>query len=432
MRAAALREARGAANALTWHFHRYRTIAMPKNKRPLPRTSNNPREPDTASQAQILTDLALAIAEREEEPGFGTVDEREEELLVAVRKLLRKKRDEALYEAIETARFTDPEACRLLRGRIEEEAATLRLRREADGAGADYEIDAFLIPLFVRSPGGLVADETFQDEAAFEELSRSLHAGGLEGSSGKVVLIQHAYDLAEVDHVAFSTLQEMLREAAASMLEKKLQPAPTIEASIRGWSGERFAPDESALELRFLLGFSLKRADDPFYAIPEGEEAADAWYAAREERYRAWTFQVAPLVRRCLARDPERLHVDFLYQDLFYGAKELGVAELSTLSTLSEVARTLAAKELEADQVHAVVAPIDAGEHIVLRINLYALDGGRPWGSVETAVDLAADLSVEVDNLCDALLAIGLEGVSVASGFSEDGHAEGAEPWEPR
>jgi hypothetical protein len=401
---------------------------MPKNKRPLPRTSNNPREPDTASQAQELTDLALAIAEREDEPGFGTDDEREQELLGAVRKLLRKKRDEALYEAIETARFTDPEACRLLRGRIEEEAATLRVRRDE----AEYEIDAFLIPLFVRSPGGLVAEETFQDPEAFEALSASFHAGGLEGSSGTVVLIQHAYDLAEVDHIAFSTLQEMLREAANSLLEKKLQPAPAIEASIRGWTGERFAPDDAAVELRFLLGFSLKRTDDPFYAIPSDEAGADAWYAAREERYRAWTFQVAPLLRRCLATDPDRVHVDFLYQDLFYGAKEQGVSELSTLSTLSEVARTLSAKELEAGQVHAAVAPIDAGEHIVLRINLYALDGGRPWGSVETAVDLAADLSVEVVNLCDALLALGLEGVSIASGFSEDGHAEGAEPYEAR
>lgn len=401
---------------------------MPKNKRPLPRTSNNPREPDTASQAQELADLALAIAEREDEPGFGTDDEREEELLAAVRKLLRKKRDEALYEAIETARFTDPEACRLLRGRIEEEAATLRVRRDE----AEYEIDAFLIPLFVRSPGGLVAEETFQDPEAFEALSASFHAGGLEGGSGKVVLIQHAYDLAEVDHIAFSTLQEMLREAANSLLEKKLQPAPAIEASIRGWTGERFAPDDSAVELRFLLGFSLKRADDLFYAIPSDEAGSDAWYAAREERYRAWTFQVAPLLRRCLASDPERVHVDFLYQDLFYGAKEQGVSELSTLSTLSEVARTLSAKELEADQVHAAVAPIDAGEHIVLRINLYALDGGRPWGSVETAIDLAADLAVEVDNLCDALLALGLESVSIAGGFSEDGHAEGAEPYEAR
>lgn len=401
---------------------------MPKNKRPLPRTSNNPREPDNAHMAQELADLALAIAEREEAPGFGSADEREEELLAAVRKQLRKKRDEALYEAIEVARYTDPEACRLLRGRIEEEAANLRLRRED---GSEYEIDAFLIPLFVRSQGGLQAGESFQDADAFELLANSFHPAGLESAGGKLVLVQHAYDLAEIDHVSYSTLQEMLREAAASLLEKKLQPAPTIEASIRGWTGERFAPDESALELRFLLGFSLKRLDDPFYAVPADEAGADAWYLAREERYRAWTLGAAPLVRRLLAADPDAVHVDFLYQDLFYGAKEQGVSELTTLGILSEVARTLSAKDLAPDRVHAAVAPLDGGEHITLRINLYALDGGRPWGSVETPVDLAADLGAEIDNLCDALLSLGLEGVSVAEGFSEDGHPEGAEPYQP-
>ena len=405
---------------------------MPKNKRPLPRTSNNPREPDNASVAQELADLALAIAEREEAPGFGTADEREEELLAAVRKLLRKKRDEALYEAIETARYTDPEACRLLRGRIEEEAANLRLRREdGNGKGVEYEIDAFLIPLFVRTQGGLQAADTFQDEEAFEALANSFHPAGLESAGGKLVLVQHAYDLAEIDHVSYSSLQEMLREAAGTLLEKKLQPAPTIEASIRGWTGERFAPDESALELRFLLGFSLKRTDDPFYAVPRDEAGADAWYAAREERFRAWTAQAAPLVRRLLGREPDGIHVDFLYQDLFYGAKEQGVSELTTLGILSEIARTLSDKDLAPDGVHAAVAPLDTGEHIVLRINLYALDGGTPWGSVETPVDLAADLGAEIDNLCDALLSLGLEGVSVATGFSEDGHAEGAEPYQP-
>lgn len=405
---------------------------MPKNKRPLPRTSNNPREPDTASLAQDLADLALAISEREEAPGFGSASEREEELQGAVRKLLRKKRDEALYEAIEVARYTDPEACRLLRGRIEEEAANLRLRREDPAGGVvEYEIDAFLIPLFVRSRGGLQAGETFQDEQAFEALANSFHPAGLESAGAKLVLVQHAYDLAEIDHVSYSTLQEMLREAAASLLEKKLQPAPTIEASIRGWTGERFGPDESALELRFLLGFSLKRADDPFYAVPGDEAGADAWYAAREARYRAWSMQAAPLVRRLLARETESVHVDFLYQDLFYGAKEEGVSELSTLGILSDVARTLDAKGLAPDRVHAAVAPLDAGEHILLRINLYALDGGTPWGSIESPVDLAADLGAEIDNLCDALLSLGLEGVSVATGFSDDGHAEGAEPYQP-
>ena len=198
---------------------------------------------------------------------------------------------------------------------------------------------------------------------------------------------------------------------------------------MRGWTGEPVAPDETALELRFLLGFSLKRADDPFYRVPRDEAGSDAYFAARMERYRAWTEAVAPLVARVLAREPERLEVNFLYQDLFYGAKEQGVAELATLGVLAEAKRLLAAKDLAPDAVHAAVAPLDMGEHVVLRANLYALDGGQPWGSVEKPVDLAADLAAEVDELCDALLSLGLEGVSIAAGFSADGHAEGAEPY---
>lgn len=402
---------------------------MPKNKRPVPRTSNNTRTPDANAQARELSELALEIAEREEVPGFGDDDAGQEALAAAVRKLVRKGRkggDEVLYEAIELARYTDPLACRLLRARIEEEAATWRFRKED---GPEHEIDAFLVPLFVRSRGGLVAREGFQDQEAFEALAGSFVRHGLDSERAKVVLLQHAFDLAEIDHIAYGTLHEMLREAAASLLEKKLQPAPTIEAAVRGWTGEPVAPDETALELRFLLGFSLKRADDPFYRVPQDEAGSDAYFAARMARYRDWTMAVAPLVARCLARDPERLELSFLYQDLFYGAKEQGVAELAMLGLLAEARRLLAAKDLLPDAVHAAVAPLDMGEHIVLRANLYALDGGRPWGHVDKPVDLAADLGAEVDELCDALLSLGLEGVSIATGFSQDGHAEGAEPY---
>ncbi len=399
---------------------------MPKNKRPAPRTSNNTREPDTDAQARLMADMALEIAEREDDAVQG--EEQAEALASLVRKAIRKKHDEVLYEAIELARYTDPLACRLLRARVEEEAATLRIRRED---GPEYEIDAFLVPLFVRSSGGLDARETFQDEAAFEALAASFQDHGLDSKDAKVVLLQHAYDLAEIDHIAYGTLHQMLREAAASLLEKKLQPAPTIEASMRGWTGEPVAPDETALELRFLLGFSLKRADDPFYRVPKDEAGSDAYFAARMERYRAWTEAVSPLVARVLAREPDRLELNFLYQDLFYGAKEQGVAELATLAVLAEAKRLLAAKDLAPDAVHAAVAPLDMGEHMVLRANLYALDGGLPWGSVEKPVDLAADLAAEVDELCDALQSLGLEGVSIAAGFSADGHAEGTEPYHP-
>ncbi|MFL6673709.1 MAG: hypothetical protein ACJ8LG_10500, partial [Massilia sp.] len=350
-----------------------------------------------------------------------------EELVTQLRRALRKKHDEVLYGAIELARYSDPDACRFLRNRVEEEAATLRIRREG---ASDMEIDAFLVPMFVQSNGGLVEAEGFQDEAAYDALVESFRTAGLDSSVAKVALIRHAYDLDEIDRIHYGMLHEMLREAAASLTDKKLAPAPTIEASMRGWTGDGFAPDENAMQLRFLLGFSLKRADDPFYHVPADEAGSDAWFAARMERYREWTAQVAPLVARCLAADPARLTLNFLYQDLFYGAKELGLSELAMLGTLSEVSRVLAEKQLAADQVHAVVAPLDGGEQIMLRINLYAVDGGPPWASLEKPVDLAADLQAEMDDLCEALLTLGLDGVSVAVGFSEDGHPEGAEPYE--
>jgi hypothetical protein len=245
-----------------------------------------------------------------------------------------------------------------------------------------------------------------------------------------VALIRHAYDLDEVDRIHYGMLHEMLREAAASLQDKKLAPAPTIEASMRGWTGEGFAPDEHAMELRFLMGFSLKRTDDPFYRVPDDEAGSDAWFAARMERYRNWTETAAPLLARCLAADPERVTINFLYQDLFYGAKEQGLSELAMLGTLSEVTRVLSDKQLEPDQVHAVVAPLDGGDQIVLRLNLYAVDGGPPWASLEKPVDVTAVLHDEVDDLCQALLTLGIEGVSVASGFSADGHPEGAMPFE--
>ena len=400
---------------------------MPKNKKPVPRKSAAAAEPDTDALAQALADLALEVAEGEEaDPELAAA--REEELLVEIRKALRKKRDEVLYGAIELARFTDPEACRLLRNHIGEQSASLRLRREGE---PELEIDAFLIPLFVRSTGGLVSQDLFPDDEAYEALAASFVAYELESPGAKVALVRHAYDLAEADHVGFSTLQELLREAAASLTSRKPVAAPLLEASIRGWTGERFAPDETAMELRFLFGFSLKRTDDPFYAVPKDEIDADVFFADRMRRYRAWTERVAPLVRRCLARDPESISVDFLYQDLFHGAKEQGVSELAMLGTLSEINGLLAAKELAADRVRAVVAPLDAGEHIELRVNLYALDGGPPWGGVVKAVDLAADLGAEVDELCDALGSIGIDDVSTADGFDDEGHPEGAQPYPP-
>jgi len=399
-------------------IHQFRI--MPKNKPPVPRKPSTFVEPDIDALAQVLADLALAALNG----AAANVDEMNKVL----RQALRKKQDEVLYGAIELARFTDPDACRLLRSAIEESAATLQVRKEG---APDREVDAFMVPLFVRSQGGLVAAEGFQDDAAFAALIDSFKAAGLESDKAKVVLMRHAYSLDEIDHIAFGDLHDMLREAAASMLDKKIAPTPALERSMQGGGATSFAPGDEALQLRFLLGFALKRADDPFYQVPHDEPAADAWFDARTARYQAWTVTAAPLVASCLAAEPARLAVNFLYQDLFYGAKEQGAAEMAMLATLSDIDAALQSAGCNAAAARAVTAPVDGGDAIVLRVALYRDNVAAPFATIDKPVDLSADLSAEMDELCDALASIGLAGVAIADGFNADGTPQGAAPFVP-
>jgi hypothetical protein len=213
------------------------------------------------------------------------------------------------------------------------------------------------------------------------------------------------------------------------MRSKKLVAAPAIEASMRPWQDGDVEPDDQAMELRFLVGFSLKHTDDPFYRVPKGEEAADAYFEGRMARYRMWAGSIAPLLGRCLSAHPANLEINFLYQDLFYGAKDQALSELAMLATLSEVNGRLDELDREPERLKAVVAPLDAGGHAVLRINLYPLDGGAPVATVDKPFDLAADLESELDDLCDALGTVGLDGVLVANGYDAHGEPEGAEPY---
>lgn len=404
---------------------------MPKNKRPAPRKSAKPAaESDHEALAQNLVDLALEITETDPEDlqAAARIPQYEQDLLTLVRRALRRNHDEVLYGAIEAARYTDPECCRYLQEHIEEEAATLRLR-DPDADGAELEIDAFMIPLFVSSTGGLKAAEVFQDDAAFEELSDSFRHTGLASADSRVVLVRYLYDLDEVDHIGYSDLQQMLKEAAASMRSKKLVAAPAIEASMRGWHASGFGPDDEAMELRFLLGFSLKHADDSFYKVPKDEAAADAYFEGRMARYRMWAGTIRPLLARSLSSKPADIELNFLYQDLFYGAKGQGVAELGMLATLSEVNSRLDELDLAPERIKAVVAPVDLVDHAALRINLYPLDGGAPLATIDKPLDLAADLETEMEDLCDGLGTIGLDGVLVARGFDAGGQPEGAEAY---
>jgi hypothetical protein len=215
------------------------------------------------------------------------------------------------------------------------------------------------------------------------------------------------------------------------MLDKKIAATPALERSMHGWTGRTFAPGDDAMELRFLLGFALKRADDPFYQPPTDEAGADAYFDARTQRYQAWTASAAPLVARCLAQDPARLAIDFLYQDLFYGAKEQGAAELAMLATLSSIDAAVAAAGQPLDTLAAVAAPVDAGEEIALRVCLYAAGSTAPFATVDKPVDLSADVSAEMDELCDALTGLGFASLAIADGFREDGSAVDPAPFTP-
>jgi hypothetical protein len=281
----------------------------------------------------------------------------------------------------------------------------------------------------VHSTGGIDQDEVFRDDADFEALMDSFRQAGLASAGTRIVLVRHVYDLDAVDRIRYSDLQEMLREAAQALRSRKLVPTPAIEASMRPWIGGDYEPDDEAMELRFLLGFALKAADDPFYHVPADEAAADAYFEGRMARYRMWAGSVAPLLQRCLSSHPGDVELNFLYQDLFFGAKEQGVAELAMLATLAEINQRLDEQQRAPERIKAVVAPVEANGEPVLRVNLYPLNGGAPLATVDKPLDLAADLEAELADLCDALGTAGLDGVLLARGFDAGGEPEDAEPY---
>jgi hypothetical protein len=393
---------------------------MPKNKRPVPRKAATPPGEDDEVQAQALADLALLLAEREhvdEEEDEAALHLKEDEFAKLLRNALRKKKDEVLYGAIERARDADVGAYQYLRSRVEEASATVMLHKEG---APTMEINAFAVPLFVHSTGGLKEAEGFQDGEAFDALVASFTEGGLESADARVVMLAHAYDGEEADRITYSLLNDMARDAAASMTEKKLVARPALDRSMSGWSPTSFGAADKAVELRFLLGFALKRADDPFYQVPDDEAGADAFFDARMERYRAWTAQAAPLVRRVLAADPDALEVHFLYQDLFFGAREQGMEELAMLRMMAELG---AALELHPGAARAIVGPADENNEMVLRVCLLGADDAV-LARCDKPLDLAADLQLEVDDICDALGTLGVQQVSVAMKFGHDGQPQ--------
>jgi hypothetical protein len=404
---------------------------MPKNKRPVPRKSASSPEVKDEQNTTELCALALDLSDGEANPDIVAAATRADlaqkaiEFQRLLRRLLTQGKDEVLYGAVELARDESVDGYRYLKGAIEEGAANLVLRREG---APEIEIDAFAIPVFVHSYGGLDPAFDFQDSAAYDDLLASLTAAGLESPKAKVVLVSHGYDLEEIERITYGQLHAMVREAAQSLTDKKLVAAPALERSLsHGWTPTEFALEDSAMEVRFLLGFALKRADDPFYAVPKSEKAADAYFAKRADAYQQWTLDCGPLVARCLGRGrgaDASLTLNFLYQDLFFGAREQAQGEYATLQILATVNQAMAGHA--PDQLSAIIAPTDVDDDIVLRVQLAA--GGAVLATADKPLDLTADLEVEVDDLRDALASIGITDISVALRFDADGQAVEVRP----
>jgi hypothetical protein len=272
-------------------------------------------------------------------------------------------------------------------------------------------------------------EQCFQDEAAFEHLRESFQEGGLESRKAKIVLVAHAYHLDEIERIGYCELNEMVHEAHEAMTRKKAASADTIARSMRGWPPSNFAPEDSAMELRFLLGFALKTMDDPFYQVPKGEAAADRYFEVRAERFRKWSQQVLPVLQRCLVTDGREVKIDFLYQDLFHGGRDAAVAEMAMLQLLSEVQEMLEENGTAPEDAGAIIGPTEEDDGEVVRVSLHAKGSDAVIGTVDKPLDRSETVENAIADMADGLAAIGIEELQVARKFDEDGVPTGIRPY---
>lgn len=409
----------------------YKHPVMSKSKRPAPAKASKAAKvhkaalnDDEIEEALIqqVADLAVELATEDE--ASPELPAKQRDLRRMITKSLRQQQDDVLYEALERARDQEAEAYPYLREMIEEAAETVFFTRNE----RSIEVNAFVIPMFVRTVGGLDAEQNFRDADAFTALTESIKAAQLESADAKVVLVSYAYHLDEIDAITYSHLEAMVRDAFAAMTDKKISATPAIERSMSSWPPNRFGADDTAVELRFLVGFAMKSADDPFYAVPQDEAGMDAYFAVRAQRFQAWSETVVPIVQRCLVTDGREFDVHFLYQDLFHGGKERGIAEYFMLQMMSELDHGLQQSGATAAQTSAVMGPVDSEGEMLLRVNLYGADDSIV-ATAEKPLDAGRDLEVELDDTCDALLTLGVKGVALAARFDADGKAVDVQPY---
>lgn len=405
----------------------YEEKIMQKNKRPNRGVAAPSPEQQDDALTRELASLGVELARYDEAALSDPLKRKMGELRRLIRKCIQQKKDDVLDEALERVHDQDRDAYLFLKENIEEAAQIAIFRREH---GPELEVNAFVIPLFAHSQGGLRRDQCFQDEEAFALLRDSLFDARLESPDAKIVLAAHAYHLDELERIGYGQLGAMVREAFDAMTRKKAGEAPEIARSISGWPENRFAPDDSAVELRFLLGFALKALDDPFYQVPDNEAAADRYFDARAARFRHWAQRHAALVQRCLVTDGRDVQIDFLYQDLFYGGKETGMAEYFTLQMMADLHHALEENGLAPERAHAVIGPAEADGEAVLRVNLYAQGNDQALASVDKPAAPGSDLRGEADDAADALATIGLQSVALAMKFDADGRPVNARPYQ--
>lgn len=397
---------------------------MKKNKPARPAAHAPAGDPAAAHE---LLELALDLRELDQyaQPP-DDLKKKRSELRKRIRKCLQQQKDAPLVEALEYAQEEDHDAWRVLKANVEELAENVVFRRDD---GADIEINAFVIPLFVRSRGGLRAEQDFQDEAAFEALRASLQEGGLESRDARVVLVSHAYHRDEIEQIGYGQLNAMVHEAHAAMTRKKTVAAQAIAGSMRGWPESGFGADDLALELRFLLGFALKRLDDPFYAVPEDEAAAERYFEARAQRFRRWASGHLALAQRCLVTDGRDIEIDFLYQDLFYSGTASAYAEHAMLELLSGLQQALEEQGCAAQDVRAVVGRAEEDDIPVLRVHLLAREEDTLLAAADLPLADPRNPQPELHDLCDALRALGVATLAVARRFDADNRPQDLRPY---
>ena len=396
---------------------------MPNNKKPVSRKPvDSPEQKDEALTRQVCA-LAMVLADSPKKN--ATTEQNRDEFYRLLKKALHQKKDDILYDALDRIKYEGGSAWIFLKSAIEALSEVVVIQRPDKPA---VEINAFVIPLFLHSIGGLKRAEVFQDQDAFEALTKSIQTAGLESPDATVVLVNHAYQLDDIDAITYSHLHEMVRDAHAAMVDRRSATATAIERSFGDANDEPFAADDVAVELRFLLGFAMKKLDDPFYQEPTQEDAMHAYFAQRERRFQQWASDVTPLVQRCFAASGRSIEAHFLYQDLFHGGKERGIAEYFTLQMMSDLNFNLAEHQIGPAESRAVIAVVDLGDEKIMRINLYAKATFALVASAEKPLPMFADWDNELQDACDALAMIGVETIASATGFDEQDMPIGEQP----